>query len=154
MWTLADAEVENIDSMAHWLHDCSDVSWTCDQLREHINHPRYQLRVIKQSKEQALVAGFYLVNCIADECTLMIVAVGSNWRRQGLALKMMDDLILRAKSRGEKVILLEVRESNQQALALYQQLGFCEQGRRKGYYPAESDSSERETAIVMSLALN
>jgi ribosomal-protein-alanine N-acetyltransferase len=47
-------------------------------------------------------------------------------------------------------MLLEVRATNQPALALYAQQGFAEIGRRRGYYPAEAG---REDAIVMAREL-
>jgi ribosomal-protein-alanine N-acetyltransferase len=48
-------------------------------------------------------------------------------------------------------ILLEVRPSNERALAVYKKYGFAEIGRRKGYYPAHE--GQREDAIVMRFVL-
>ncbi|MBI1835168.1 MAG: hypothetical protein HYR92_05355 [Burkholderiales bacterium] len=47
-------------------------------------------------------------------------------------------------------VLLEVRVSNTRAIAVYEQFGFRESGRRKGYYPA--DQGRREDAIVMRIS--
>jgi ribosomal protein S18 acetylase RimI-like enzyme len=47
-------------------------------------------------------------------------------------------------------MLLEVRPSNESAIAFYRQAGFSEIGRRRGYYPA---SAGREDAIVMAREL-
>jgi ribosomal-protein-alanine N-acetyltransferase len=47
-------------------------------------------------------------------------------------------------------MLLEVRPSNTGALALYQEAGFTEIGRRKGYYPAAGQ--RREDALVLRRA--
>jgi ribosomal-protein-alanine N-acetyltransferase len=48
-------------------------------------------------------------------------------------------------------VLLEVRPSNQHALAVYRHAGFQMIGIRKKYYPAAGSS--REDAIVMRLTL-
>jgi ribosomal-protein-alanine N-acetyltransferase len=48
---------------------------------------------------------------------------------------------------GAESVLLEVRPSNERALAVYRRFGFAEIGRRKGYYPAHE--GKREDAIVM-----
>jgi len=44
-----------------------------------------------------------------------------------------------------------VRPSNEQAIRLYDQIGFNEIGRRPNYYPARRG---REDAIVMAIELN
>jgi ribosomal-protein-alanine N-acetyltransferase len=47
-------------------------------------------------------------------------------------------------------MFLEVRPSNISAIALYENMGFCEMAVRRGYYPAPNG---REDAILMGLAL-
>ena len=59
-------------------------------------------------------------------------------------------LIERAKQAGMQDVFLEVRPSNQHAIALYQSVGFTEVGRRRGYYQAEDG---REDALVLKLSL-
>jgi ribosomal-protein-alanine N-acetyltransferase len=49
---------------------------------------------------------------------------------------------------GTKRIYLEVRESNESALALYQSSGYTVVARRQDYYPAP-----REDALVLSVAI-
>ena len=51
-----------------------------------------------------------------------------------------------ARAAGATQIFLEVRPSNEAALALYKKVGFEMIGRRKGYYPALNG---REDAVVM-----
>jgi ribosomal protein S18 acetylase RimI-like enzyme len=46
--------------------------------------------------------------------------------------------------------LLEVRPSNEKALALYRHFGFQQIGVRRGYYPAEQG---REDALVLTHSL-
>ena len=48
---------------------------------------------------------------------------------------------------GARTLLLEVRPSNEKALALYRHYGFRQIGVRRGYYPAEGG---REDALVMT----
>jgi [ribosomal protein S18]-alanine N-acetyltransferase len=47
-------------------------------------------------------------------------------------------------------MFLEVRASNEVAIALYESMGFCEMSIRRGYYPAKNG---REDAVLMGLAL-
>jgi [ribosomal protein S18]-alanine N-acetyltransferase len=48
-----------------------------------------------------------------------------------------------------------VRTSNISAIALYENIGFCEMAVRRGYYPADKKTSEngREDAVLMGMAL-
>lgn len=52
----------------------------------------------------------------------------------------------RCRARQAGLLWLEVRPSNERALALYRREGFVEVGRRKAYYPAPEG---REDALVM-----
>ena len=61
---------------------------------------------------------------------------------------MLGLILGRARAGGGTAARLEVRRSNRAAVRLYEAHGFVEIGRRKGYYPAES-----EDAIVMQAAL-
>ena len=50
-------------------------------------------------------------------------------------------------------IILEVRPTNEPALALYQKLGYEQIGIRKNYYPASTSNGQREDALVMSKSI-
>ena len=55
-----------------------------------------------------------------------------------------------AKSKQAEMMLLEVRGSNHNAIALYESQGFNEIGVRKGYYPAPNG---KEDAIMFAKQL-
>jgi ribosomal-protein-alanine acetyltransferase len=74
------------------------------------------------------------------EREILNVAVDSAYRRQGIALRLIEAEI----ERGKGSWFLEVRESNLAAIRLYESIGFSECGRRANYY-----NSPPETAIVM-----
>ena len=46
----------------------------------------------------------------------------------------MNEVISFASQNGCEVMSLEVRISNEKAIALYENLGFCKEARRKNYY--------------------
>ena len=97
------------------------------------------------------LAGYYLLMYAVDEAHLLDVAVAGPRQRQGLGHYLLDRIGARAKEQGMESILLEVRPSNERALAVYHRYGYREIGRRKGYYPAHAGL--REDAIVMRIAL-
>lgn len=72
------------------------------------------------------------------------VAVHSNARRKGLGRKIVEALVYEAEVRGLEQVALEVRASNEAAIALYKSLGFRVEGRRRGFYRHPT-----EDALVM-----
>ena len=63
-------------------------------------------------------------------------------------------LVKQLKYRGIKDILLEVRESNIQAIKFYLRLGFEKISVRKNYYMENSNQlSERDDGIIMRLEI-
>jgi ribosomal-protein-alanine N-acetyltransferase len=92
----------------------------------------------------ASILGYICFWTVADEIQLLNLAVHPDYRRQGLGRLLMTFLLLRAEEKGISKVFLEVRPSNQVAIALYRSLGFKNLYRRPGYY--ETDG---EDALVM-----
>ena len=87
------------------------------------------------------VAGFLVSRTLVEgETELLNLAVAPEFRRQGVARKLVKALL--AASPG--VVYLEVRESNWAARKFYNRMGFQEVSSRSGYYQAPP-----EAAIVM-----
>lgn len=88
---------------------------------------------------------------VLDEAHLLIISVRPAWQGMGLGSQLLEHMLERSREQGAREMFLEVRPSNDQALALYRKRGFAEIGRRKGYYPAADGA--REDALVMRLVL-
>ncbi len=96
----------------------------------------------------ALIA-FGLCRQAADEVELLLCATAREWRKQGLGKELIARVSEQCRLRGVRRLFLEVRSSNEAALALYRKAGFCEDGRRPGYY--RTVSGDRIDAITLSL---
>lgn len=92
------------------------------------------------------VVGYYIASQAGVEATLLNIAVEPDVQGAGYGRMLLQHLIDLAKQKQLEEIWLEVRVSNVAAYQLYQQLGFVEVDRRKGYYPAQEG---REDAIIM-----
>ena len=90
------------------------------------------------------VAGYVGSQSVLGETDMMNIAVHPDYRRQGIARKLIDALIEGLKARGSRSLMLEVRASNEPAKALYAQLGFQQIGLRPRYY-----SKPREDALIL-----
>lgn len=98
-----------------------------------------------------LIAYLLLQNQI-DLYEVMQLSVDPNYRRQGIAESLLRLATAQVAQEGSEAIFLEVRESNQSAIALYHKLGFDRVGLRKNYYPAQAGT--RESALLMKKHLS
>jgi ribosomal-protein-alanine N-acetyltransferase len=94
------------------------------------------------------VAGYGGLWLVLDEAHICTLAVHPAMRRQGVGLALAKALIDEADSRGARTVTLEVRASNEAAQALYNRLGFKEEGMRRGYY-----SDNGEDALILTVTL-
>jgi len=84
--------------------------------------------------------GMLLARLAADEAEILTVAVVPERRQQGLGGALIQAAAEEARGRGALKLFLEVSTRNPAARGLYQQLGFAQVGRRKGYYADGSDA--------------
>ena len=89
----------------------------------------------------------YISSCtVLDECTINKIACRSDLRRCGYSTMLLNHLINKVHGNSVKDLLIEVRESNDEAMAFYKKSGFIIKGLRKEYY-----SDTKENAILMLL---
>ena len=81
-----------------------------------------------------------------EEAHVTTIAVHPEWRRRGRGEWTLLHLLGVARGRGAEMVTLEVRESNDAAIRLYEKLGFEQVGRRRGYY-----IGAKEDALLMTL---
>ena len=72
-----------------------------------------------------------------ESADIMTVAVDPRHRGAGVGRSLVDELIARAERGGASALLLEVRDDNAAARALYARTGFVHVSRRRGYYQPE-----------------
>jgi ribosomal-protein-alanine N-acetyltransferase len=90
---------------------------------------------------QARLIAFALCRQVHDDVELLLCATHPSHRRNGLGRALVGEVLRAARTRGAGRLFLEVRASNDQALALYRATGFVECGRRPGYYRTVSGNS-------------
>lgn len=95
--------------------------------------------------------GYALLYRLPFEAELQAISVASRARRRGIARALLERLCDEARGWRSERLLLEVRESNQAARALYAQAGFMIDGRRRGYYRGADGLGE--DALLMSKML-
>lgn len=93
-----------------------------------------------------LIIGFIGVWMMPDEAHIVTIATRESHRRQGIAEKLLISAVEMSQARRQGLLTLEVRVSNDVALALYEKYGFEEVGRRHRYY-----SDNHEDAFILTI---
>ena len=115
--------------------------WTLKQFEDAVT--AYQSTVIEQ---QGQVLGFCILQPVLDEANLLLMAIDPAQQGQGLGYQLLDASVAMLKNNPVQ-IFLEVRETNIDAIKLYEKSGFHQIDLRKIYYPGSNGT--REHAIIM-----
>ena len=83
---------------------------------------------------------------IVDELHIATLATHMDFRRQGIGSQLLAGALADGRKRGATRAMLEVRESNEAAQAMYRKFGFEVTGRRASYY-----RDNGEAALLMTL---
>jgi ribosomal-protein-alanine N-acetyltransferase len=117
-------------------------------LYEAVFEPGAAERTMWVVEENSQLYAFLVARFDGAECELENLVVLESHRRSGLGSQLMRSLIGLSRERSIQRILLEVRESNYAARALYEKLNFQPIGRRRGYY-----GQPPEDALLFALSL-
>jgi ribosomal-protein-alanine N-acetyltransferase len=92
------------------------------------------------------IAGMIVAWLFVDEVHIATIATHPDFRRQGIAQKILAHTLRYTMDEGAITSFLEVRESNLVAQEMYRKFGYENTGRRKRYY-----KDNDEDAILMTL---
>jgi ribosomal-protein-alanine N-acetyltransferase len=90
------------------------------------------------------LVGYLIISRYVDAWHIMNVAVTRDYRRQGIAKRLLEELFRLTENDPRRGYTLEVRVSNVDAITLYESVGFQATGIRRGYY-----TDNREDALIM-----
>lgn len=90
------------------------------------------------------VIGYCGMCQVLEEADITNVAVDVPFRGRGIGFLMLQELMRIGRERGVEAFTLEVRQSNQAAISLYERLGFENCGIRKNFYEKPT-----EHAVIM-----
>lgn len=125
--------------------------WTRGNFSDSLNSG-YSAWVLEEQvlEDKAEMIGYALLMLVMDEAHLLNLSIAKARQKQGLGRYLLEHMLKIAKNHKAANMFLEVRPSNISAIALYENMGFCEMAVRRGYYPAKVG---REDAVLMGLAL-
>lgn len=131
----------HLDQIAELEKICFSDPWSIPMLEPELSNP-LSLWLVMVEQEQ--VIGYVGSQAVLDAADMMNIAVHPAYRRQGIAERLVQELVAQLKQKGINSLALEVRASNAPAISLYEKLGFKQVGRRPGYY-----RNPKEDAYIM-----
>ena len=135
---------DHLDELVELERICFSTPWSRNMLAEELDNACSAFLVAVDANDK--VVGYAGLQVVLDEGYIANVAVFPEYRRQGIAGQLLQVFMNFAEANRLAFLTLEVRASNQAAIALYANRGFEEVGRRKNYY-----EHPREDAIIMTL---
>jgi ribosomal-protein-alanine N-acetyltransferase len=92
------------------------------------------------------IVGMIVVWLLVGDAHVATLATHPNFRRQGIAKRLLSHALQHLTDEGAQSSFLEVRASNSAAQEMYHKFGYKESGRRRHYY-----KDNDEDAILMKL---
>jgi ribosomal-protein-alanine N-acetyltransferase len=120
--------------------------WRLESLREGLTRARSIFLAARRDEE---LVGYALAWLVADELHLLKVAVRPDLRRRGYGRRLLNETLARAALAGATMVWLEVRPSNEAALALYAAANFTHSYARRNYF---ADTGEDALILVRPIS--
>lgn len=147
-WKILPLTEEDIEAVLKIEEDSFPKPWSRNIFIKELKNPvSYSLAgwITREASDQLAVYVFFWV--VEGEAHILNLTVRSEFRRLGLAKRMLDFTLHFMREKGVEDIFLEVRKSNKAAISLYEIFGFRVFYERKNYYVDED-------ALVMGLSLS
>ena len=135
---MSDAHVSQIAQLEKI---CFSDPWSETSVASELHNP---LSLWLVALDGDTVAGYVGSQSVLDGADMMNIAVHPDYRRQGIARALINGLVAALADKNVRCLVLEVRASNVPAIALYEQLGFQQVGRRPNYY-----RNPKEDALIL-----
>ncbi len=144
-------QLADLDEVLRIERGSYQLPWDEQIFRDCIN-VGYHCLVLEKSPG---ISGYVIFTCAAEESHILNLCIDPIQRKNGFAQALLAQAMSVVIVGGAKTMFLEVRESNAQAIHLYEKAGFLETGRRVNYYRTVDEAgtkstTNREDALVMA----
>lgn len=143
-YTVVPMNYDHVSQVAEIERMCFSDPWSERMLREHLDN-QCAAALVALGEDGTVLGYAGLLVVLDDEGYITNVAVRPAFRRQGIAADLLTVFDRFARGNHLAFLTLEVRASNEPALALYEKLGYRRMGLRKNYY-----EHPKEDAVIMT----
>ena len=120
---------------------CFSDPWSVNSITAELNNP-LSLWIVAMDEDN--LVGYVGSQSVMGWSDMMNLAVLPEYRRMGIGEALVEALTEKLKEKENTCLTLEVRASNDPAIALYHKLGFVQVGRRPNYY-----RNPKEDALIL-----
>ncbi|WP_353672032.1 ribosomal protein S18-alanine N-acetyltransferase [Synechocystis sp. LKSZ1] len=142
VYHLSYAQRDELPALAQLDQQCLGGMWTLAGYQREWESPNSVLLRLTHLASGVIGGGAFWQ--ILEEAHITLLMIHPDHQGQGLGSRLLATLLAQAVTRQLERATLEVRVSNQRALALYEKFGFQVAGRRKKYYP-----DTQEDALIL-----
>jgi len=140
--TIRVMEERDLDEVCRMEEEAFSMPWHRESFLEMIKNEN-ACYLVAETATKEVIGCCGVLNIVGDGNVTNVV-VDSRMRGKGVGRQLMVQLLEAGKQLGIEAFTLEVREGNEQAIALYTSLGFENVGIRKNFY-----EKPVENAIIM-----
>ena len=145
MMNITEMKACHVAQVAQLEAICFSDPWSENSIASELNNALSYWLV---AQEDGVVVGYIGSQTVFPESDVMNVAVHPDYRRKGIGAMLVEALITHLRNNRCESLTLEVRASNESAIALYEKLGFEQVGLRKNYY-----RNPKENALILRKVL-
>ena len=142
---MIEMDEKHIDTLVELETICFSHPWSWQSFEVELEKENSCFAIAVEEEE---ILGYMGMSYVLDEGYIYNVAVFPQHRRKGVAQKLLDALTEVSNENELSFLTLEVRESNEGAIALYTKDGFKKDGLRKNFY-----DSPQENGVIMTKML-
>ena len=145
-FVIREAEERDLAKLHEIEVSCFSDPWSPGLIRECLENSA--LYRVYAAEDENGILGYSVMSLVADQAGVDNLAVLPAFRRRGIGAALLSKMISEARIHDMAWVFLEVRESNESAIALYERSGFQKVGFRKHYY-----ENPEEGAVLYTLTL-
>ncbi len=134
---LREMAESDIKEIAELEKECFSEPWSEDSLKDELTNETARFYVLRDNEK---LLGYIGANNICGEVYITNVAVNGAYRGKGYGKKLVNHLVQQSELEKALFVTLEVRESNEKAIKLYEKCGFKKIGERKNFYSKPTEN--------------
>ena len=144
MYNIRDMTIDDCEAVAEIDRSTFSTPYSVEGYRKECEDPKAVTLVVLSEGQ---IIGYANLWNIDGDVTLNNIAVAPGHRSKGAGAQLMEAILRRFSDCG--FITLEVRSSNERAIAFYRRYGFVQVGLRRDFYEKPS-----EDAVLMTRLMN
>ena len=143
--TISPMVEEDVSEIAELEKMCFAEPWSEKSLTDELTNDTARFYVLRDNEK---LLGYIGANNISGEVYITNVAVSDVCRGKGYGKMLVNHLLKQSEFENANLVTLEVRESNENAIGLYESCGFKKVGVRKNFY-----AKPTENALIYTIFL-